>query len=250
MRLCSQFVTGLAAAVSLLSAPEPVHATGHALNTPSSSSTLSYAARQRRHNRQLLLKAKAASPPATQIVTGSAQTRATLRAQNRAFVAQHPAWFNTPYRPVSGHLQDGTSLADSDYMQSVTDKVMRRLQHQLGKPYLWGGETPEEGFDCSGLVFYAFNSLLAAKLPRTADEMYHYRRAQDVADNDLRRGDLLFFRIHSATKVDHMGVYLGDGRFIESPRTGERIRISELNDAFWQQHYLGSKRIILQNTVL
>ncbi len=56
--------------------------------------------------------------------------------------------------------------------------------------------------------------------------MYHYRRATIVANNDLRRGDLLFFHIHSREIADHMGVYLGDGQFIESPRTGETIRIT------------------------
>lgn len=71
-----------------------------------------------------------------------------------------------------------------------------------------GGTRPDKGFDCSGLVFYAYNKILEAKLPRTANEMYHYRRATIVANNDLRRGDLLFFHIHSREIADHMGVYL------------------------------------------
>lgn len=85
--------------------------------------------------------------------------------------------------------------------------------------------------------FYAYNKILEAKLPRTANEMYHYHRATIVANNDLRRGDLLFFHIHSREIADHMGVYLGDGQFIESPRTGETIRISRLAEPFWQDHF-------------
>ena len=125
-----------------------------------------------------------------------------------------------------------------------------RLEQQLGKPYIWGGTRPDKGFDCSGLVFYAYNKILEAKLPRTANEMYHYRRATIVANNDLRRGDLLFFHIHSREIADHMGVYLGDGQFIESPRTGETIRVSRLAEPFWQDHFLGARRILTEETIL
>ena len=71
-----------------------------------------------------------------------------------------------------------------------------------------------------------------------------------VANRDLRRGDLLFFHIHSRDIADHMGVYLGQGQFIESPRTGETIRVSNLSDDFWQDHYLGARRILTENTIL
>ncbi len=63
----------------------------------------------------------------------------------------------------------------------------------MAKPYVWGGTRPDQGFDCSGLVFYAYNKILEAKLPRTANEMYHYRRATIVANNDLRRGRFAVF---------------------------------------------------------
>ncbi len=212
---------------------------------------LSYAAQQRMRNRALLLaQAKDKRLRALPVVEGDARSKAALRAQNRVYIEQHPEWFATPYRSHTLHLQDGTSLVDNAHLQSVTDQVISRLQHQLGKPYVWGGTSPQQGFDCSGLVYFAYNKLLSAKLPRTANEMYHFRRAVDVADNDLQRGDLLFFHIHTRNKADHVGVYLGDGRFIESPRTGENIRISYLADDFWQEHFLGSKRILTENTVL
>ncbi|WP_312950648.1 C40 family peptidase [Superficieibacter sp.] len=211
--------------------------------------SLSYAAQQRRYNRALLLaQEKVKRSHATPVIKGDAQDKAAVRAQNRIYIEQHPEWFATPYRPH--HLQDGSGFAGNEHLRTVTEQIITRLQHQLGKQYVWGGESPEEGFDCSGLVFFAYNKLLAAKLPRTANEMFHFRRARNVADNDLQRGDLLFFHIHTRNKADHVGVYLGDGRFIESPRTGERIRISSLNDDFWQEHYLGSKRILTDNTVL
>lgn len=224
----------------------------HKKTVHASETAVSYAVRQRMKNRKhLLAMAKDKARHATQVIEGNAHDKAAVRAQNRIYLEQHPEWFATPYRPHNLHLQDGTSLANNPYLQTVTEKIIRRLQQQLGKPYVWGGESPEDGFDCSGLVFYAYNTLLAAKLPRTANEMFHFSRAKNVADNDLQRGDLLFFHIHTRNdQADHVGVYLGDGRFIESPRTGKQIRISYLMDDFWQDHYLGSRRILNENTVL
>lgn len=240
--MLSKSCLAAALAVSLISLP--VSATGHKTKQPQS-----FAAKQRMRNRLLLAKNQAAHQ-STPVIKGDGRAKAKLRAQNRDFLAQHPDWFVSPYRVTTHHLQDGTRLVTSEHLQSVTEKIMRNLQRQLGKPYLWGGTSPDAGFDCSGLVYYAFNSHLAAKLPRTADQMFRYPRARRVADNDLRRGDLLFFQIHSHNKADHMGVYLGNGRFIQAPRTGERIQISYLDDEFWQQHYLGGRRIIMDNTVL
>lgn len=219
----------------------------HTLATAKKIQVHSYGARQRMHNRAVLLaKGKDNKRFDFTVVEGDERNKAAQRAQNRVDIEKHPEWFSSPYR----NLQDGTGIVGNTHLQSVTEQVIFRLQQQLGKPYVWGGETPQEGFDCSGLVFFAYNQVLSAKLPRTANEMYHYRRAIDVADNDLQRGDLLFFHISTRNKADHVGVYLGEGRFIESPRTGKNIRISDLSEEFWQSHFLGSKRILTENTVL
>ncbi|KFC93525.1 C40 family peptidase [Leminorella grimontii] len=206
----------------------------------------SHAALQRMHNREMLLaKYHTLQEQKKEKMKGVVfATKSVVRAQNRKLVEQHPEWF-TPYRAPESH-----EPADSEYVQNVTDKAITRLEDQLGKPYVWGGETPQEGFDCSGLVFYAYNRLLAAKLPRTADQMYHYPRARPVNKGALRRGDLIFFHIHSTDHADHVGVYLGNGRFIEAPRTGERIRISDFSNDFWQDHYLGARRVLSEDTVL
>ena len=147
---------------------------------------------------------------------------------------------------ASGTLAD----AHKAKVQKATKVAMNKLMQQIGKPYRWGGSSPRTGFDCSGLVYYAYKDLVKIRIPRTANEMYHYRRATIVANRDLRRGDLLFFHIHSRDIADHMGVYLGQGQFIESPRTGETIRVSNLSDDFWQDHYLGARRILTENTIL
>ena len=163
------------------------------------------------------------------------------------------AYVSADYVDIAKKLEKAVSLTELKYGQGVSDirdDLVNYAKQFLGNPYVWGGTRPDKGFDCSGLVFYAYNKILEAKLPRTANEMYHYRRATIVANNDLRRGDLLFFHIHSREIADHMGVYLGDGQFIESPRTGETIRISRLAEPFWQDHFLGARRILTEETIL
>lgn len=175
------------------------------------------------------------------------------RHHNREQIKQHPEWFPAPLKASDRRWQalaENNHFLSSDHLHNITEVAIHRLEQQLGKPYVWGGTRPDQGFDCSGLVFYAYNKILEAKLPRTANEMYHYRRATIVANNDLRRGDLLFFHIHSREIADHMGVYLGDGQFIESLRTGEIIRVSRLAEPFWQDHFLGARRILTEEMIL
>lgn len=216
---------------------------------------LSYAAQLRMRNRTRLLKQYQTQlkKQASYVVEGNAQSKRALRQQNRVMIKQHPEWFPGPLKasdPRWQKLAENDHFLSSDHLHNITEVAIHRLEQQLGKPYQWGGTSPDEGFDCSGLIFYAYNKILAEKLPRTANEMYHYRRATIVSHGDLRRGDLLFFHIHTQDIADHMGVYLGQGQFIESPRTGETIRVSNLSDAFWQDHYLGARRILTENTIL
>lgn len=218
-------------------------------------SSVSYAAQLRMLNRSRLLKKYHAQikKQKSHIVEGNAESRKALRLHNRTLLEQHPEWFPGPLKASDRHWQklaENNHFLSSDHLHNMTELAVNRLEQQLGKPYVWGGTSPAEGFDCSGLVFYAYNKLLAAKLPRTANEMYHYRRATIVSHRDLRRGDLLFFHIHSQDIADHMGVYLGNGQFIESPRTGETIRVSQLSEPFWQDHFLGARRILTENTIL
>jgi murein DD-endopeptidase len=103
--------------------------------------------------------------------------------------------------------------------QKARETAMTKLMGQLGKPYQWGGTSPHTGFDCSGLVWYAYKDLVKFKIPRTANEMYHLRDAAPIKRESLEKGDLVFFRINGRGTADHVGVYLGDGKFIQSPRT-------------------------------
>ncbi|WP_426816472.1 C40 family peptidase [Winslowiella sp. 2C04] len=133
--------------------------------------------------------------------------------------------------------------------QKARETAMNKLMGQLGKPYLWGGASPRTGFDCSGLVWYAYKDLVKFKIPRTANEMYHLRDAAQVKRESLEKGDLVFFRINNRGAADHVGVYLGNGKFIQSPRTGKDIQISALSEDYWQRHYVGARRVMTPKTI-
>ncbi|MXP67420.1 C40 family peptidase [Pantoea sp. Aalb] len=133
--------------------------------------------------------------------------------------------------------------------QKVRKIILNKLMQQLGKPYQWGGNSPNTGFDCSGLIWYVYKDLVKYKFPRTANAMYHIHNATPIKRNLLQKGDLVFFRIKTYRAADHVGVYLGHGKFIQSPRTGKDIRINILNNNYWQKHYIGARRMITIKTV-
>ncbi|WP_455819253.1 C40 family peptidase [Pseudomonas cerasi] len=133
--------------------------------------------------------------------------------------------------------------------QKARETAMNKLMGQLGKPYQWGGTSPKTGFDCSGLVWYAYKDLVKFKIPRTANEMYHLRDAASIKRDQLEKGDLVFFRINGRGTADHVGVYLGGGKFIQSPRTGKDIQVSALGEDYWQEHYIGARRMMTLKTI-
>lgn len=133
--------------------------------------------------------------------------------------------------------------------QKARETAMNKLMGQLGKPYQWGGASPHTGFDCSGLVWYAYKDLVKYKIPRTANEMFHLRDAAQIDRESLQKGDLVFFRINNRGAADHVGVYLGDGKFIQSPRTGKDIQITALGEDYWQRHYVGARRVMTPKNI-
>lgn len=133
--------------------------------------------------------------------------------------------------------------------QKARETAMTKLMGQLGKPYQWGGASPHTGFDCSGLVWYAYKDLVKFKIPRTANEMFHLRDAASIDREELQKGDLVFFRITNRGAADHVGVYLGDGKFIQSPRTGKDIQITALSEDYWQRHYVGARRVMTPKNI-
>ncbi len=116
--------------------------------------------------------------------------------------------------------------------------VCSMAKSELGKPYVWGGDTPSDGFDCSGFSQYVYGKE-GVDIPRTASAQY----ASLTPVHHLQNGDLVFFRTFGH-HVSHVGIYLGNGYFIHSPRTGERIRIDSIDDPYWRERYAGARRVL------
>ncbi|MES2870811.1 MAG: C40 family peptidase [Pseudomonadota bacterium] len=152
----------------------------------------------------------------------------------------------TVARPVPSKVQRkapgkvaSASLVAANKQSST---VLSRAVNVLGTPYRWGGSSPSKGFDCSGLVKYAFNDVAAVDLPRTSSAMAS-GHGEKVERKDLKPGDLLFFNIKSR-KVNHVAIYLGNDRFIHAPRRGKSVTIDTLKKPYWQSHYVVAKRVL------
>ena len=123
-----------------------------------------------------------------------------------------------------------------------SSNVLSRAVNVLGTPYRWGGSSPSKGFDCSGLVKYAFNDVKAVDLPRTSNAMAAGHGLK-VDRKDLKPGDLLFFKLKSR-QVNHVAIYLGNDRFIHAPRRGKSVSIDTLKKPFWDKNYVVAKRVL------
>jgi cell wall-associated NlpC family hydrolase len=111
----------------------------------------------------------------------------------------------------------------------------------LGVPYRWGGTSPITGMDCSGLVQLVFRNALGINLPRTAIEQAG--QGSRVAISELKPGDLVFFNT-MGQNISHVGIYVGNGKFLHAPATGKLVRIDRLYHKFWAQRYVTARRMI------
>jgi cell wall-associated NlpC family hydrolase len=121
-------------------------------------------------------------------------------------------------------------------------RIAALARAQLGRPYAPGGATPG-GFDCSGLVAYT-HELAGYRVPRTADAQSRGARAVDV--DEIMPGDLVFFRIASNSRVDHVGVYLGDRSFVHAPGRGREVEIARLDALYYKSRLSGAGRYWVQ----
>ena len=111
----------------------------------------------------------------------------------------------------------------------------------LGVNYKFGGNTPETGLDCSGLVRYVFQQVTGVDLPRTAKAMSGVGDAVAIAD--LKPGDLVFFNTRRFA-FSHVGIYLGDNQFIHAPRRGREVEVTTLDKRYWQTRFNGARRLV------
>jgi len=137
---------------------------------------------------------------------------------------------------TAGPRPDGVSPEAA----AVRDAVVLNALTVLENPYDYGGDRPG-GFDCSGLVHYAYQEA-GLEVPRTTDGQY--RAVNDAGFGELLPGDLVFFRIGG--EVDHVGIYVGERRMVHAPSRGEEIRVERIDKRYWKQRYAGATDTFLE----
>lgn len=123
----------------------------------------------------------------------------------------------------------------------AVNAVLIRAISLVGTPYQWGGATPGSGFDCSGLVNFVFKDMLDVKLPRTSRELAAAQGPR-IDFDELQAGDLVFFGAKGV--VSHVGIYIGERRFVHAPRTGTVVRLEKIDQSYWSGRYTGARRVI------
>jgi cell wall-associated NlpC family hydrolase len=120
--------------------------------------------------------------------------------------------------------------------------ILSKAVSLLGTPYRWGGTSPDGGFDCSGLVGYVFRTALGIDLPRVSRDQA--KTGELISDRAaLVAGDLVFFGRRG--RVDHVGIYVGEGRFLHAPSTGKDVRVDSMASGYWSGKFMQARRVAM-----
>ena len=145
-----------------------------------------------------------------------------------------PASVSTPHVAAKPKISSTTLAAN---------EVLIQAMGLVGTPYLWGGEDPNIGFDCSGLIQHVFSEEIDVSLPRTSVAMSTLN-APVVGREKLKTGDLLFFATERTKRITHVAIYVGENRFIHAPRAGKNVSMARLDNQYWSKHFVSAKRVI------
>ncbi|ANH70245.1 hypothetical protein ABE85_04085 [Mitsuaria sp. 7] len=154
--------------------------------------------------------------------------------QQRGIVAQAQS---TPASPGADAPAPGLLNRVRD---NASDLVLSAMNF-LGVPYKRGGNSVSNGFDCSGFTRHIFEMSVGLVLPRRADEQAKLSSLVPIKKEDLKPGDLVFFNTMRAT-FSHVGIYVGEGKFIHSPRVGGAVRVEDMREAYWAKRFTGARR--------
>jgi cell wall-associated NlpC family hydrolase len=139
-------------------------------------------------------------------------------------------------------IGEATTEAIKSTAQTAGDVVMHALGF-IGVPYRMGGNAAETGLDCSAFVRLIYKQITGLVLPRTAAEQA--ASTQTIDRSQLKPGDLVFFNTLQRS-FSHVGIYIGEGRFVHSPRTGGQVRIESMNIPYWQTRFNGARRVVAE----
>uniref|UniRef100_UPI0040475AD2 C40 family peptidase n=1 Tax=Polynucleobacter sp. TaxID=2029855 RepID=UPI0040475AD2 len=121
-----------------------------------------------------------------------------------------------------------------------TETLINNAMQLIGVRYRWGGNTPQSGLDCSGFVRYVFNDTFGFLLPRKSAQMS--KVGLQIGKEELRPGDLVFFNTMRHA-FSHVGIYVGDNKFIHAPSKGKAIRVDDMTKVYWEKRYNGARRL-------
>ncbi len=133
--------------------------------------------------------------------------------------------------------------AFDDAVENVRATASQLILHAvslLGVHYRYGGSTPESGFDCSGFVSHVFKQAAGVVLPRNAYQMSLI--GKQVRSHDLQPGDLVFYNTLRRA-FSHVGIYIGDNKFIHAPSKGKAVQIADMSDRYWSKRFQGARRV-------
>jgi cell wall-associated NlpC family hydrolase len=157
-----------------------------------------------------------------------------------AGVASTPAPSGGVVDSVAASGGGGSAPANPNFASPTAHNAFEAAKKELGVPYVYGGESEGHGFDCSGLMQWSYHQA-GINLPRVAADQF--KVGSPVGLNDLKEGDLVFFRIGGG-EVDHVGMYVGNHQFIEAPRTGENVMYADLRTPYWSSQFAGARRVV------
>ena len=135
-----------------------------------------------------------------------------------------------------------TPPGDTSFQRTNESKAERAAGSALkmvGRPYHFGGASPSSGFDCSGLVYYSYRQA-GLTLPHNTERQRV--SGKHIQKAELRRGDLIFFD-QEGKKNSHVGIYLGDGKFVHAPSSGKHVRSDRLDSPYWKKHFSEARRV-------
>ncbi|OWQ85764.1 hydrolase [Roseateles aquatilis] len=157
--------------------------------------------------------------------------------QQRGIVAQAQSTTSAPSADTAAPVNHGLLNQVRD---KASDLVLSAMNF-LGVPYKRGGNSVSNGFDCSGFTRHIFEMSVGLVLPRRADEQAKLSSLVPIKKEDLKPGDLVFFNTMRQT-FSHVGIYVGEGKFIHSPRVGGAVRVEDMREAYWAKRFTGARR--------
>ena len=147
--------------------------------------------------------------------------------------------------PLSAMANDSSKAtaptADSGMLGQAQEVVLRALSF-IGVRYKWGGASPDTGFDCSGLIRYVYNQVTGQSLPGNAKEISQV--GESIERSELQPGDLVFFNT-LRRPFSHVGIYLGESRFVHAPSRGGKVEIVDMSERYWKTRYNGARRLAI-----